>query len=141
MVRKMLSEIDYIRIFCEVDDFCKGFAQPIFTCFAEESFDVDDLPLPNGAPDFIECRQAYSSAKWLGPQRGQIDVSKEVMGSQQSMEAGMSTLEDEAGKEGKTWEEVLDQRAIEINRFKELGIPVPSWGVEITTDTAVEKIG
>ena len=25
MVRKMLSEIDYIRIFCEVDDFCKGF--------------------------------------------------------------------------------------------------------------------
>ena len=25
MVRKMLSEIYYIRIFCEVDDFCKGF--------------------------------------------------------------------------------------------------------------------
>jgi hypothetical protein len=25
VVRKMLSKIDYIRIFCEVDDFCKGF--------------------------------------------------------------------------------------------------------------------
>jgi lambda family phage portal protein len=122
-------------------DFCKGFAQPIFTCFAEESFEIDDLPLPSGAPEFLECRQAYSAAKWLGPGRGHIDASKEVMGSQQSIETGLSTLEDEAGKEGKTWEEVLDQRSIEIARFKELGIPVPSWGAPIENDSVVQKIG
>jgi lambda family phage portal protein len=122
-------------------DFASGFAQPIFSCFVEESFDVDDLPLPSGAPDFIECRQAYSAAKWVGPGRGMIDRSKETQGSQISMEAGLSTLESEAAEQGRNWEDILDQRAIEINRFKELGIDIPAWGAEIETAQAVEKIG
>jgi hypothetical protein len=33
---------------------------------------VDDLPLPRGAPDFLECRNAYSRCRWQGPGRGWV---------------------------------------------------------------------
>ena len=40
----------------------------------------------------------------------------------------MSTLEMEVSENvGEDWEELLDQRAREIEAFKERGIPVPSW--------------
>ncbi|WP_146748318.1 MULTISPECIES: phage portal protein, partial [unclassified Photorhabdus] len=40
-------------------DFSIGFAQPILTAFIEEIHDIEDLPLPAGAPDFLEARAAY----------------------------------------------------------------------------------
>ncbi len=44
------------------------------------------------------------------------------------MEAGFSTLEMEVAENmGEDWEEMVDQRKYEIQRFEELGIPVPSW--------------
>ena len=122
-------------------DFAVGFAQPIYACFAEESFEIDGLPLPSGAPDFVECRHAYSAAKWMGPARGVIDKTKETQGAGISVSLGLSTLEEEAAEQGREWEEILDQRAIEINKFKELGIPLPGWAVEIDTAQEVEKIG
>ena len=57
------------------------------------------------------------------------------------MATGLSTLETEAAEQGRDWEDVLDQRKIELDRFKELGIPVPAWGTEIESDQVVEKIG
>ena len=123
------------------NEFGTGFAQPIFTCFAEESFEVDDLPLPSGAPDFIEMRQAYSACKFLGVPKGSIDKQKEAEGSAIGMSIGITTLAEEAEEAGREWEEVLDQRALEIERFKKLGIPVPVWAAKVTGDTGVEKIG
>lgn len=123
------------------DDFAIGFAQPIFTCFAEEAFDVDGLPLPSGAPDFVESRMAYSNCLWIGPAKGYIDPVKEKNGSIIGMEAGLSTLEQEAAENGNNWEDVLDQRKIENDRFTELGLSLPEWLEEIDQVTAVEKTG
>lgn len=40
----------------------------------------------------------------------------------------MSTLEMEVSENvGEDWEELLDQRAREIEAFKERGLPVPTW--------------
>lgn len=40
----------------------------------------------------------------------------------------MSTLEMEVSENvGEDWEELLDQRAREVEAFKERGLPVPSW--------------
>jgi hypothetical protein len=55
------------------DDFSTGFAQPILTAFVEEVHDNEDLPLPAGAPDFVDARAAYSRARWMGPGRGWVD--------------------------------------------------------------------
>ncbi|MFV3561701.1 phage portal protein, partial [Mycobacterium tuberculosis] len=51
------------------DDFAIGTCQPVYSCHVEEAHDVDDVPLPAGAPDFAEFREAYARAKWIGPGR------------------------------------------------------------------------
>jgi lambda family phage portal protein len=109
-------------------DFAVGFGQQIYNAFMEESMEADDLPLPAGAPPFIACRTAYARAKWMGPGRGYTDPVKEKQGAILGMDAGLSTLEAEAAElVGEDWRDNLDQRAIEVARFKELGLPLPKW--------------
>ncbi|WP_410015816.1 phage portal protein [Sodalis sp. C49] len=109
-------------------DFSIGFCQPILTAFIEEVFDIGGLPLPAGAPDFLDARTAYCRANWMGPGRGWVDPVAEKKGAILGMDAGMSTLEREvAENEGEDWEETLDQRAREVAAFKERGLTPPSW--------------
>ena len=109
-------------------EFASGFCQPIASMWAEEAMEVDDLPLPKGAPAFVECRQAYARAKWLGPGRGWIDPTKEKEGAILGMVGGLSTLEHEvAENSGEDWEEVLDQRKREIQAYRDRGLEPPSW--------------
>lgn len=123
------------------DDFAAGFCTPIYGAFAEESFEVDDLPLPANAPPFEECRTAYSGCQWLSPARLAIDGVKEAQSSQLGMEAGLTTLQKEAMEAGTDWEETLEQRAVEIKRFQELGLPIPTWGRLPDETIASEKMG
>lgn len=109
------------------DDFGHGFCTPIFGSWMEESMDVDDYPLPAGAPDFIECRGMYARVNWMGPGRGWIDPVDEKKGAILGMDGGLSTLERECAEQGLDWEETLDQRKREIDAFKDRGIPVPTW--------------
>ena len=121
-------------------DFASGFCQPIFNCFVEESFDIDDLPLPQGAPDFVEYRNAYSACRWIGPGRGWVDPVKERQGALLGIEGGFSTLEQETDEHGTDWEANLEQRKIEFEMFKELGLPLPSWAAPIDQTVSMEKI-
>lgn len=110
------------------DDFAVGFAQPIASAFVEEIHDIEKLPLPNNAPDFLDAKAAYCRARWMGPGRGWVDPVAEKKGAILGMNAGLSTLEMEAAENaGEDWEEMLDQRAREIEAFKERGIPLPEW--------------
>ncbi len=72
------------------------------------------------APDFYENRYAYTRCKWIGPGRGWVDPVKEAQACQIRMEIGLSTLEAECAGQGLDWEEVLEQRAREKERMKEL---------------------
>jgi capsid protein len=86
-----------------------------------------ELPLPAGAPSFVEAATAYSRCRWLGPARGWIDPVKEPAGSVLRMEAGLATLESEGAEQGVDWEEVADQRQIEQKAYEERGLPPPKW--------------
>lgn len=109
-------------------NFAGGFAQPIRCAFMAESFLVDDLPLPAGAPDFLECRAAYARARWMGPGRGVIDSVQERKGSVLGMDAGLTHLEAEAAESsGENWEDILDQRKREVAGFLRRGLQPPSW--------------
>jgi lambda family phage portal protein len=109
-------------------EFGHGFGQPIWSAHMEEQFEVDNLPLPNGAPEFMECRTAYSAAKWMGPGRGWIDIVKERQGAVLGMDSGLSTLEQECAENGgEDWEENLDQRKRELQAYKERGLTPPTW--------------
>lgn len=110
------------------DDYATGTAQPVASAFVEEIHSIESLPLPAGAPDFLDAKAAYCRARWMGPGRGWIDPVAEKKGSILGMNAGLSTLEMEAAENaGEDWEEMLDQRAREIEAFKERGIPLPEW--------------
>lgn len=110
------------------DDFASGFAQPIFSSFIEELHDLGEVPLPAGAPEFLAAKAAYCRAQWMGPGRGWVDPVAEKKGAILGMDSGMSTLEMEVSENvGEDWEELLDQRAREIEAFKERGLPVPTW--------------
>lgn len=122
------------------NDFALGFGQPIVSAFVEESMEVDNLPLPAGAPAYTEFRAAYSRTKWMGPGRGIIDPVKERQGAILGMDAALSTLEDEAAElSGVDWRETVAQRAVEIARFKELGIPLPEWGGGVDASEAIDE--
>jgi lambda family phage portal protein len=108
-------------------DFTTGFATPIYALWLRESMENGELPLPAGAPEFVEAATAYSRCRWLGPARGWVDPTKEPAGAVLRMEAGVSTLEQEAAEQGVDWEEVAQQRAIEQDTYKRLGVPPPKW--------------
>jgi lambda family phage portal protein len=121
-------------------NFASGYGHPIYCGFLEESMEVDDLPLPAGAPPFIECRVAYSRAKWMGPGRGYVDPEKEKAGAILGMDAGLSTLEDECAElGGSDWREKVGQRAVERAKFQQLGLPVPQWNNGQSATEAAKK--
>lgn len=107
-------------------NFDRSFVAPIRAAAVEEFFSVEDLPLPAGAPPFEEFRAAYSMCRWLRPGRGWTNPLDEARASAVAMQAGLSTLEDEVAEaSGADWEEVVDQRAVEIQRFKDRGLELP----------------
>lgn len=109
-------------------EFNSGFANPFYANWLREAMDRGELPLPAGAPDFIEAANAYARCMWLGPPRGWVDPVAERQGAILGLDAGFSTLRDECAKQGLDWEEALAQRAREVARFKELGLTLPDWG-------------
>lgn len=106
--------------------FDTGFAMPIRAAAVEEFMDVDDIPLPAGAPPFEDFKAAYCKCRWLRPGRGWTNPLDEIRASVLGMQSGLSTLEDEAAEAtGQDWEEIVDQRAVEIARFKARGLELP----------------
>ena len=121
-------------------DFGSGFASPVYGAFLEEAMDRGELPLPAGAPDFIEARAEYACCKWMGPPRGWIDPTKEAQAAVLRMDAGLSTLEQECAEQGLDWEEVVAQREVERRRFIQLGLPFPTWfGQETPAGESAEQ--
>ena len=121
-------------------NFAWGFCQPIAGAWLEESMEIDDLPLPPGAPPYEEYREAYSRARWMGPGRGYVDPEKERKGAILGMDAGLSTLEDETAElAGADWREKVAQRAVEREYFKEMGLPIPQWQAGEPAQTAQQS--
>jgi lambda family phage portal protein len=121
-------------------DFAHGFAQPIYGAFVEEAMEVDAIPMPKGAPAFAEFRAAYSRARWMGPGRGWVDPVKEKQGAILGMDAGLSTLEEECAENvGADWRENVGQRAIEVKKFRDLGLPLPQWAAGQEAEQTIQE--
>ena len=109
-------------------DFAIGTASPIFAAWLEEAVEGPLKSLmPRRAPEFPEFRSAYARCRWIGPGRGWVDPVKERQGAVLGLDAGFSTLENEAAEQGHDWEEVLHQRAKEVGMMKNLDLNLPEW--------------
>lgn len=100
------------------DKLASYWAQPCYELWLEEAVNAGLIE----APDFYQNRAAYCRSKWIGPGRGWVDPVKEAQASQIRMNSGISTLEAECAEQGTDWEEVLEQRAREFAKMRELGI-------------------
>ncbi len=98
-------------------------AKPFFVAWLEEAFDNGRLKIPAGAPDFYDAINAYAEGRFLGPPKGFIDATKEIVAAAGRIEAQISTLEDECAEQGRDYEEVLDQLAFEHKMRVERGLP------------------
>lgn len=90
--------------------------QPIYELWLEEAINRGLVE----APDFYDNRYAYCRSTWVFAGRGWVDPQKEAMGAKLRMEIGISTEESECAEQGKDWEEVLEQRARELVRRREV---------------------
>lgn len=103
-------------------------AMPYVGAWLEEAIDIGRLPMPNGkrgnADDFMAVRAAVLSRStfmsWGAPQ---VDPVKEREGQALALKLGLSTLQEEAQAQGQDWEEIAEQRALEIKTQERLGMP------------------
>ena len=72
--------------------------------------------------EYYQNQYAYSKCNWIWPGRGWVDPVKESQASEIRVGIGISTLQTECAEQGKDWEEVLEQLAVEAARKAELGI-------------------
>jgi lambda family phage portal protein len=91
-----------------------------YAAWLEEAIDIGEIEIPTGAPNFYEAKAAWTRCVWIGPGRGHIDPLKEAQATKIEFEMNTTTLEIECAERGRDWEEVLEQRAMEAKRRKEL---------------------
>lgn len=109
-------------------NFTIGFCHQVAIAWLEESLDLDDYPMPNGAvPDFIEARQAYGFARWIGPARGWVDPVAEKQGAWLGLKMGVGSLEALAAEQGEDLEEILDAQQMEIRMYEDREMTPPDW--------------
>ena len=94
------------------------FLRPIYELWLEEAVNAGRID----APGFYDNRYAYTRCRFIFAGRGWVDPVKEATAAQLRMESGLSTMEAECAEQGLDWEEVLEQRAFEQARMRELGI-------------------
>lgn len=92
--------------------------QSVYELWLEEAVNAGVIE----APGFYENRYAYCRAKFIFGGRGWVDPVKEAQAAAIRMEIGISTLARECAEQGEDFEEVMDQRAIEVQMARERGL-------------------
>ncbi len=92
----------------------------IYTMLVEEAVGRGYIDAPN----FYEMKRAWTRCSWIFDGAGWLDPVREAQAAELRISSAISTLRDECAEQGKDWEEVLEQRAAEQNRMKELGLDI-----------------
>ena len=103
------------------------FASHIYMLWLEEAIARGEIKsLPSNAPNFWEGlnREAYCACEWIGASRGQIDELKETQAAVLRLKYNITTYEDEAGRLGKDFRKVFEQRSREKKMMERLKIEV-----------------
>lgn len=92
--------------------------QPTWIMLLDEAYLRGELD----APDYFKKHLDWTRARWIGPGWGYIDPEKEINASIDAIDNNLSSLADECATHGRDYEEILQQRAREEQKKKELGI-------------------
>jgi len=109
---------------------------PIYQIWLEEAINLERVD----APKYYENQFAYSRCRWVFSGRGWVDPQKEMNAVVLRIQNGLSSLEEECAEQGKDWEDVLDQRAREERKMRELGLSIPDvFAKGMAADTSTDK--
>jgi len=112
--------------------------QPVWEMLLEEAYLKGELE----AKDFYfegRPKPSWLRARWIAPGWSWVDPLKEVKASREAIVGNISSLADEAAGQGKDWEEILEQRAREEQKRKELGLPETAADSKIPKDEEAEE--
>jgi len=99
----------------------RKFCQPVWEMVLEEAY-LRGLFRPR---DFYADRAELCRAVWIGPGRGWVDPVKEIVAAKLEEDYNYTTLADQCAAQGRDWEDVLKQKAREMKRRRDLGLPEP----------------
>lgn len=106
------------KTFRQVQKFViRHFCMPIWKAFIDALYLTGELP-----SDYLANKDKYQEVAWLAPGWSWIDPVKEVNANKEAIKSGLTTLEDVCAASGRDWEEVLEQRKLEQDKAKELGV-------------------
>lgn len=106
------------KTFRQVQKFViRHFCMPIWKAFIDALYLAGELP-----SDYLANKDKYQEVAWLAPGWSWIDPVKEVNANKEAIKSGLTTLEDVCAASGRDWEEVLEQRKLEQDKAKELGV-------------------
>lgn len=109
--------------FCRRHGFVARALNPVRELWFFEAVALGRIPAPGFLSGDPLIRRAYMGARWIGPPRGMIDEVKEIEGSERRVEAGYSTIEEEAAMlTGADSEKVHKQRVKEVTRRRADGL-------------------
>lgn len=98
------------------------FMTQVYALWFEEAVANGEIVLPAGLPDYYDAKTAWLGCDWIGPGRGHIDILKEAEGEDLLHRRGLETMESRAGKQGRRWRKLLDQRAQEERYIRRVGM-------------------
>lgn len=109
--------------------------QPVWEMLLEEAYLRGELKANN----FYGKRLDWVRARWIAPGWSWVDPLKEVKASKEAIAGNISSLADEAAGQGKDWEEILEQRAREEQKRKELDLPETTTNSKTPAEDEEEK--
>jgi len=107
------------------------FAMPFFGAWLEEAVDLGTVLLPPGHDNFLAIRPYLVKGTFIAWGKPKVDHYKERQGEQLGLQMGVETLEDIAANDGRSWREVLEQRAYERSTMINLGLDPDGTGPEM----------
>lgn len=97
--------------------------QAIFEAWLEEEIETGRIPIEGGLFTFYAQRAALTNAEWRGPAKPQADDLKTAKSFEVYKRTGLMSDERISAELGYDWEDELEQRAREVAKRKELGLP------------------
>lgn len=99
------------------------FATTAFRIWLDEAVDKGTVTPP---VDYWANRSALTKCTWISAGKAHIDEFKTAKARQIALDTGTTTLQDIAAEDGKDWEDLQDQRLLEVERMvqgiEDLGI-------------------
>lgn len=102
---------------------CARFVQADYEAWLEEEIEAGFIPFDGGILGFMAQRQAACSADWRGPAKPQADDLKTAKAHEVYKRIGIMSDEMICDDLGVDWEDTYEQRAREMKRREELGLP------------------